>query len=286
MSLTVDSTTKRNTAEAVISPENYTFLLGQIYKESGIVLDGTKQYLIEARLLPIVRRDNLGTLDKLCARLRTVADNTPFRREVIEAMTTNETLFFRDINVFDTLRTHVFPALIEKRSATRRLAIWSAAASTGQEAYSLAMMLLEMGLENWNVRILGTDLNTTVLDKAREGRYIQLEVNRGLPAKYLIKYFKRAGLDWQVKDEVKRMVEFRPFDLRSKMRGMGPFDLILCRNVLIYFDMQTKKQILGEILNISGKQGLLLLGSAETTLNIEDRFARRVIGQTTFYEAP
>jgi len=200
-------------------------------------------------------------------------------------MTTNETLFFRDASVFEALRDKILPSLLESRKFSRTLNIWSAAASSGQEAYSLAILLLEMGLAAWNVRILGTDLNNQIVAQARTGRYIQVEVNRGLPAKYLVKYFQRVGLEWQVKDELRRMVEFRAFDLRQSMRGLGPFDLVLCRNVLIYFDVKTKKQILGEIRGVLNAQGLLLLGSAETTLNLDDRFTRRVIGQSVFYEA-
>ncbi len=279
-----ETSIKTTQIETQISPENYAFLQSQIYNDSGIVLDGTKHYLIESRLLPIVRKEKLGTLDGLCARLR-VAQGTPLRRDVVEAMTTNETLFFRDVAAFEALRDQVLPALVQSRQLSRTLTIWSAAASSGQEPYSLAILLLEMGLAGWKIRILGTDLNSQILEKARAGRYIQIEVNRGLPAKYLVKYFRRSGLEWEIKEEVRRLVEFQNFDLRRSMRGLGPFDLVLCRNVLIYFDTKTKKQILGEIRQVLNRQGLLLLGSAETTLNLEERFSRRVIGQSTFYEA-
>lgn len=284
MNTIAETSTKTITQSVQITPENYAFLQNRIYADSGIVLDETKHYLIESRLLPIVRKEKLGTLDELCVRLRT-SENAGLRRQVVEAMTTNETLFFRDIAVFDTLRDKVLPALVENRRVSRTLNIWSAAASSGQEAYSLAILLLEMGLAGWNIRIFGTDLNSQILEQARTGRYIQLEVNRGMPAKYLVKYFQRAGLEWQIKDDLRRMVEFQTFDLRQSMRGLGPFDLILCRNVLIYFDVKTKKQILGEIRGVLNTQGLLLLGSAETTINLDDRFARRVIGQSVFYEA-
>ena len=284
MNTIAEISTKTTALPAQISPANYAFLQQRIYSESGIVLDETKHYLIESRLLPIVRKEKLATLDDLCARLK-ASGSTVLRRQVIEAMTTNETLFFRDIAVFDVLRDHILPTFVESRRSSRTLTIWSAAASSGQEAYSLAILLLEMGLPGWTVRIFGTDLNSTVLEKARSGRYIQIEVNRGLPAKYLVKYFQRVGLDWQVKDEVRRMVEFREFDLRQSMRGLGPFDLVLCRNVLIYFDIKTKKQILGEIRGVLNPKGVLFLGSAETTLNLDDRFSRRVLGQSVLYEA-
>ena len=284
MNTTVETNTINAAQSAQISSENYAFLQNRIYADSGIVLDETKHYLIESRLLPIVKKEKLGTLDDLCSRLRH-NDNSSLRRQVVEAMTTNETLFFRDVPVFDALRDKILPTLIEKRSSSRTISIWSAAASSGQEAYSLAILLVEMGLAGWNIRIFGTDLNSQILEQARAGRYIQLEVNRGLPAKYLVKYFQRVGLEWQVKDNLRRMVEFQTFDLRQSMRGLGPFDLVLCRNVLIYFDVKTKKQILGEIRGVLNGQGLLLLGSAETTLNLDDRFARKVIGQSIFYEA-
>jgi chemotaxis protein methyltransferase CheR len=268
-----------------ISAENYAFLQSQIYKESGIVLDETKHYLIESRLLPIVQKERLATLNDLCALLRAV-DGIQLRRQVVEAMTTNETLFFRDTVLFDALHKHVLPEIVERRKMSQTLKIWSAAASSGQEAYSLAILLLEMGLSGWNIKILGTDLNTQILERARTGRYMQIEVNRGLPAKYLVKYFQRAGLEWQIKPELRSMVDFQPFDLRQRMSGMGPFDLVLCRNVLIYFDKETKKRILGEIHGVLPSKGLLILGSAETTMNLDDRFVRRPIEQATFYELP
>jgi chemotaxis protein methyltransferase CheR len=283
MNTLAETSIKTTPQPASITPENYVYLQNRIYADSGIVLDDTKQYLIESRLLPIVQKEKLQTLDELCARLR-ASENGPLRRQVVEAMTTNETLFFRDIVVFDSLREKVLPELIDSRRSSRTLAIWSAAASSGQEAYSLAILLVEMGLAGWNIQIFGTDLNSQILEQARSGRYIQLEVNRGLPAKHLVKYFQRVGLEWQIKDELRRMVQFQTFDLRQSMRGLGPFDLILCRNVLIYFDVKTKKQILGEMRGVLNPQGLLLLGSAETTLNLDDRFQRRAFGHAIFYE--
>ncbi len=270
--------------DAQISAENYAFLQDRIYRDSGIVLDQTKQYLIEARLMPIVREEKLGSLNNLCIRLRRT-ESTLLSRQVVEAMTTNETLFFRDAPVFDRLRDSVLPALVEKRKASRTLNIWSAAASSGQEAYSLAILLSEMGLGDWKIRIVGTDLNNQILEKARNGSYIQLEVNRGLPAKYLVKYFERTGLEWRVKPELRRMMEFRNFDLRQSMRGLGAFDLVLCRNVLIYFDVKTKKQILSDIRSVLNPGATLILGSAETTLGLDDKYARRPLGSTIFYEA-
>ncbi len=276
---------QKNKPAAEITPENYAYLQTQVYKESGIVLDETKLYLLESRLMPIVKKNELGSLNDLCALLKAV-NGLPLRQQVVEAMTTNETLFFRDATVFEALQKTVLPELIEARKTVRILNFWSAAASSGQEAYSLAIMLVEMGLGAWKIRILGTDLNNQILDRARAGRYLQIEVNRGLPAKYLVKYFHRVGLEWQIKDELRRMVEFQPFDLRMSMRTLGPFDLIFCRNVLIYFDMETKRRILAELRGALYHQGLLLLGTAESTLNLDDQFARKLIGQAAFYQAP
>ncbi|HSR08461.1 MAG TPA: protein-glutamate O-methyltransferase CheR [Bryobacteraceae bacterium] len=273
------------TTASPIRADNYRFLRDYIYRESGIVLDDDKHYLIEARLLPIVQQTQLASLDALCSALRNNGD-PPLQKKVVEAMTTHETLFFRDMAPFDALKTEVLPPLIELRKATRKLTFWSAAASSGQEAYSLAMLLLEMGLEGWNIQILGTDLSEQILARAREGRYMQIEVNRGLPATSLVKYFDRRGLDWQLKERVRRMVSFEQFDLRKSMRTKGPFDVIFCRNVLIYFDGETKKQILRELRGALFPGGHLILGGTESTLNLDNEFKRVPVGRTVFYQAP
>jgi len=274
-----------NTSSSTILAENYRFLRDYIYRESGIVLDDDKHYLLEARLLPVAQQLHLGSLDALCAALRQSSD-PPLKKKVVESMTTHETLFFRDMAPFDALRTMILPPLLEQRKTIRKLTFWSAAASSGQEAYSLAMLLLEMGLADWNIQILATDLSEQILAKAREGRYLQIEVNRGLPASFLLKYFDRQGLDWQLRNDVRRMVHFEAFDLRSSMRTKGPFDVVFCRNVLIYFDVETKKKILQELRGALFPGGHLLLGSAETTLNLDDQFRRVTVGRATLYQAP
>ena len=269
-----------NTCE--ISDENYTYLQQQIYRSSGIVLDDSKRYLLETRLTPIVRKQNLKSINELCALLRTTKQSK-ITQEITEAMTTNETFFFRDAAPFKLLREKILPPLIEERKSSRQLSFWSAAASSGQEAYSLAMVLLEMNLKDWKIEIFGTDLAEKVLDRAREGKYIQIEVNRGLPAPYLVKYFNRQGLEWQIKDELRRMVRFQQFDLRQSMRGLGPFDVVLCRNVLIYFDVETKKSILRQIEGTLRRGGRLLLGAAETTMNLNTSLERQTVDGSTFY---
>jgi chemotaxis protein methyltransferase CheR len=269
----------------VMRADTYQFLRDYIHRESGILLDDDKHYLVEARLLPLVHQSHLESLDALCEALRDGA-SPPLRKRVVEAMATHETLFFRDAAPFEALRTSILPKLMEERKQTRRLAFWSAAASSGQEAYSIAMILLDMGLSGWNIQILGTDISEPILARARQGRYMQIEVNRGLPAPYLVKYFERQGLEWQLKDHVRQMVTFEQFDLRESMKSKGPFDVIFCRNVLIYFDVETKKKILGQLRGALMPGGLLLLGGAETTLNLDDRFTRATHGRAVVYQAP
>jgi chemotaxis protein methyltransferase CheR len=264
--------------------DHITYLQQRVYAGSGIVLDTEKQYLLEARLAPILRERGLASLYELCEVLRS-SQSSPLHAQVVEAMTTNETYFFREPAHYDALRLTILPQLMELRSRTRKITFWSAAASTGQEAYSLAMMLLEMGLAGWSIDILGTDLSSRVLKQAESGRYSQLEVNRGLPAALLLKYFRRVGLEWELKEEVRRMVRFRPFDLRSDMRSLGPFDAVFCRNVLIYFDLPTKKRILEEIHGSLFRGGYLLVGTTEAGLPAGERFQRHTAGNALVYVA-
>ncbi|HLY18998.1 MAG TPA: protein-glutamate O-methyltransferase CheR [Bryobacteraceae bacterium] len=269
-----------------LHPDNYGFLQDYVYRESGIVLDGDKHYLLEARLMPIASQMRLATLDDLCVALRSANGGAGLKQLVVEAMTTNETFFFRDPAQYEALRTVVLPALIEQRRDTRRMSFWSAASSSGQEAYSLAMMLREMGLGDWRISIVGTDLSRRMQERARAGKYLQIEVNRGLPVAYLLKYFTKAGLEWRIKDEVRRMVEFTSFDLRQSMAALGPFDVVFCRNVLIYFDVELKRKILEQIHGTLFRGGYLLLGGSETTLNLCARFERKILGQTVLYQVP
>lgn len=271
---------------AELCPESYRFLQDMVYRESGIVLDGDKRYLLEARLTPIVQQLRLGDLNDLCAMLGRPVDHAVLKRQVVEAMTTNETFFFRDSAQYDALRSVVIPSLIAQRQDTRKMSFWSAASSSGQEAYSLAMMLLKMGLGDWRIRIQGTDLSTQMAERASSGRYLQIEVNRGLPIAYLVKYFTRVGLEWQLKDEARRMVDFSTCDLRQSMSSRGPFDVVFCRNVLIYFDVESKRKILDQLHGTLFRGGYLLLGGSETTLGLTDRFERKVFGQTVFYQVP
>jgi chemotaxis protein methyltransferase CheR len=272
------------TSISQIHPDNYRFLQEHIYSQVGIVLEEDKHYLFESRLAPIIRSLGLGTIDDLCALLKANCQ-TEISRLVVEAMTTNETYFFRDPLQYDAIRTVLLPRLIEERRDTKKLRFWSAAASTGQEAYSLAMRLVEAGLSDWNVQILATDFSSKVLERARSGKYQQIEVNRGLPAALLIKYFRQSGSEWQLADQVRRMVVFETIDLRNSMRALGPFDLVFCRNVMIYFDTLTKKNILKELHGTMFRGGWLMLGGVETAFGVEEFFERRTVGNATVYVA-
>ena len=267
-----------------ILPENYRFLQKHVYSQVGIVLEDNKHYLFQSRLAPIVKQLSLGSINDLCALLH-AKRNPEVGQQVVEAMTTNETYFYRDPAQYEAIRTLLLPKLLEDRRATRKLRFWSAAASTGQEAYSLAMLLLEQGLKDWNIEILGTDFASKVLERARTGIYQQIEVNRGLPVGLLVKYFRRSGLDWQLSEPVRRMAYFKTIDLRASMRTLGPFDLVFCRNVMIYFDNETKQKILKELHSTLFRGGWLLLGGAETAYGLDEWFDRQTVGNMTVYVA-
>jgi chemotaxis protein methyltransferase CheR len=264
--------------------DNYRFLQDHIYAEAGIVLENDKHYLLESRLTPMVRQLGLSSINDLCALLRATQQGE-VRRQVVEAMTTNETYFFREPAHYEAIRTVLLPRLKEERGQAKKLRFWSAAASTGQEAYSLAMLLLEAGLEGWEIQILGTDYSSAVLNRARSGKYQQIEVNRGLPVALLLKHFRRSGVDWHLSEQVRRMVRFESIDLRKSMRALGPFDLVFCRNVMIYFDNATKKNILKELHGTLFRGGWLLLGGAETAFSADGLFERQTVGSATVYSA-
>jgi chemotaxis protein methyltransferase CheR len=268
----------------VLSAKAYAFMQKYIQAETGIVVDSDKQYLLECRLLPIIRDHRIDSLEVLTDILANKS-SVLLPKLVAEAMTTNETLFFRDKSMFDALRDQVFPALFDKIHGTRKVRIWSAAASSGQEAYTLAMVLLEMGKTKADVEIIGTDFSSQILERARQGRYVQFEVNRGLPASLLMKYFIRTGLDWQINDQVRGLTRFEQLDLRRDFNYLGKFDLILCRNVLIYFDTETKAKILHRIHGLLSPAALLALGCSETVINVHGGFQRVSHNQSTFYIA-
>ena len=266
-----------------ILPENYRLLQESVYSRVGIVVNDDKEYLFKGRLAPVVKQLGLNSINELCSVLQTGDDQVAYM--VAEAMTTNETYFFREPLHYEAIRKHLLPRLITERPDHRRMSFWSAASSTGQEAYSLAMLLLEHQLQDWTVHILGTDISNQVIERARTGIYRQIEVNRGLPAPMLVKHFRRSGLDWQLSDSVRRMVHFRNLDLRQNMRTIGPFDLVFCRNVMIYFDGETKRKMLADLHSTLFRGGWLLLGGAETPSDYEKWFERCSIGGATVYVA-
>jgi chemotaxis protein methyltransferase CheR len=263
---------------------NYRYLQKYVHQTTGVVLDESKQYLLESRLLPVVQANGVESLDDLCNVLR-AGRSRDLVQQIVEAMTTHETLFFRDPDQYEALRRTVIPELMAQRAAARRLSFWSAAASFGQEAYSLAMILLDMELQDWRIDILGTDISEQTLERAREGHYMPVEIGRGLSKVYLQRYFTLRGLDWELAPAVRRMVRFERRDLRERFIGLGPFDVIFCRNVLIYFDQETKRQILDELWRALNPNGYLLLGGTESLLNLPVRFQRRSIGPAILYQA-
>jgi len=269
-----------------ITPANFKFIQDFARDTAAIVLEAGKEYLVETRLSPIAKQAGFATLDDFINQLRANPRATLFHEQVIDAITTNETSFFRDFHPFEALRQHVLPRIIEQRAGIRRLNIWSAASSTGQEAYTIAMIIREHfpQLRDWSVQILGTDLSPTVLAQARQGIYSQLEVNRGLPAPLLIKYFTKVDAKWALKDDVKKQVEFRSMNLIKPWPMMPVFDVVFIRNVMIYFDVESKKTILKRIRQCLQPQGSLFLGTAETTINIDPELVPNVMGKATVYQ--
>jgi chemotaxis protein methyltransferase CheR len=265
--------------------EDFAFLSKLMHERAAIVLEPGKEYLALSRLDPLVREQGCGTVSALIERLRLEAADSPLLDLVIDALTTNETTWFRDLEPFESLRRTVLPELIERRGPTRTLAIWSAGCSTGQEPFSIAMTVREHfpELASWNLTILGTDISPSVLERARRGRYGQLEVNRGLPAHLLVKHFTRAGMEWEIEESIRRMVRFQRRNLITDWQGLPPFDLILMRNVMIYFDVESKRDVLTHMHGQLATNGYLLLGSSETTFNLSEDFQRQVDGRTAWY---
>jgi chemotaxis protein methyltransferase CheR len=259
------------------------FLRDLVQKRSAIVLDESKDYLIETRLEKLARDLNYANLATLVSDVR--RDAGTVTRQLIEALTTHETLFFRDVRPFEALKREILPPLIAARQASRQLTIWSAACSSGQEIFSVAMMLREQfpDVAAWPVKLYATDISAQILERAQQGRFQQLEVNRGLPAAMLVKYFERDGVDWKVKDDIRRMVRFEqlnllhawPIDLRP--------DIVLLRNVLIYVNVPTKKELLTRVRQVIRPDGALVLGAAETTLGIDDGWERAAGAQSPWY---
>lgn len=258
-----------------MTAKTFEFVRQLVLTKSAIVLEAGKEYLVESRLGPVTKTHGFGSIDEFVTAMASTSFGT-MHRDAVEAMTTNETSFFRDIHPFEALKKVILPDLIAKKAATRQLNIWCGAASSGQESYSVAMLLRENfpALREWKLTFVATDLSNAILAKARSGRYSQLEVNRGLPAPLLVKYFTKDGLEWQIKDELRHAIDFRELNLIEQWPLMPIVDLVMMRNVLIYFDVPTKRKILKNVRGVMSPHAYLMLGGAETTMGLDEQFER------------
>jgi chemotaxis protein methyltransferase CheR len=258
-----------------MTDQDFEYICKLLAERSAVVLDDSKQYLVKARLEPVVRQHNISSISELVRQMRAQPGHAA-HAQVVEALVTNETSFFRDHHPFEALRKVVIPELMRRRQSERCLNIWCGASSTGQEPYSVALLLMEHfpELANWKVKLLASDLSREALARARVGRYNQVEVNRGLPATLLVKYFQQDGQDWQLDARVRKLVEFQEINLARPWPPLARMDLVLLRNVMIYFDVDVKKTILGKLTRQLRPDGYLCLGGAETTINLDDSFRR------------
>jgi len=269
-----------------LTPPDFDFICTFVRTQAGIVIEPGKEYLVESRLQPLARREGCASIEELLKKLR--SGRAPdLHQKVVDAMTTNETTFFRDVEPFEMLRKSVLPELIEKNRQRRSLRIWYAACSTGQEPYSVSMLIREHfpELVSWKLEQIATDISPSVLARAREGRYGQVEINRGLPANYLIKYFTKLGNEWQLQAAVREMVRFDELNLMRPWPHITDMDVVMIRNVMIYFDVDAKKQILSRVRRTLRPGGFLFLGGAETTLNLDDGFVRQQFDRSGCYRS-
>lgn len=267
----------------MLNGTDFDYICTMIRQRSGIVLDTEKGYLVESRLMPVARDEGLSSLPELVARLRGKSTQE-LQRKVVEALTTNETSFYRDLHPFEALKSQLLPELQTQLPAGQKIHIWCAACSSGQEPYSIAMLIREHlpALAN-KVKIVATDLSMDILSRAKKGAYNQFEVNRGLPAMLLMKYFERQGLEWQVKPEIRNMVEFRLLNLLEHWSVLPAVDIVFLRNVLIYFDIETKKNLLSKVRRQLRPGGYLFLGAAETVINLDNAFKTVSIDKARCY---
>lgn len=263
---------------------DFDYVRNFVRDQAAIVVEPGKEYLVESRLTTLARKESFASIDDLVSKLRSDPKHV-LHRKVVDAMTTNETSFFRDIHPFEALKKNILPELMARRAAERQINFWCGAASTGQESYSVLMLIAEHFPEllKWDIKFIATDLCGEVLARARAGRFSQLEVNRGLPASLLVKYFVRQGSDWEIKEDLRRRVDFREMNLVKDWPLLPPLDIVFLRNVLIYFDVETKRAILAKARRVLRAGSYLLLGGAETTFNIDDAFERVVLDKTTCY---
>jgi chemotaxis protein methyltransferase CheR len=269
-----------------LAPTAFDFVRDLVLRESAIVLAPGKEYLVEARLLPLSKKAGAADVSDYVAKLRTRRDSLQ-QQLIVEALTTNETSWFRDSEPFSMLTSRIVPDVLGSRSGDRTLRIWSAASSSGQEAYSIAMLMADqLRPAGWRSEILGTDISEEMLTKARAGRYSQLEMNRGMPAPLLVRHFRRAGAEWEIAQEIRSMVAYRKLNLAAPLPVLPRFDIVFLRNVLIYFDTSTKRSILQRVRGVMRPGGYLVLGGAETTLGIDERWERVAMGRTSVHRSP
>ena len=256
-----------------MTPADYDFIRKVLKERSGYMLAPDKQYLIDSRLNPLARELGCASLAELVQKMRAPGADALLAR-VTETMTINESFFFRDKIPFDRFKDTILPALMEARANTRRLRIWCSACSTGQEPYSLAMILKSMKekLIGWNIEIVASDISQDVLERAKAGIYTQFEVQRGLPIQMLMQFFQQVGEQWRISEEIRKMVQFRHLNLIERFNILGTFDVVFCRNVLIYFDLKTKSDILERIAQQLSPEGYLVLGAAETVVGLSESF--------------
>ncbi|MDH5574824.1 MAG: protein-glutamate O-methyltransferase CheR [Nitrospirota bacterium] len=264
--------------------EDLTYIRKLIRERSAIVLDEEKEYLIFSRLKPLAKELGFDSLPGLVGRLRRTSYDM-LHRKVVEAMTTNETSFFRDLSPFLAMKERLLPDLIARRASRRCLSIWCGASSSGQEPYSILLTIFEHfpQLIDWQIRFVATDISGAMVKRCQEGIYSQLEVNRGLSADLLTKYFSKKGTCWQIAEDLRKRIEFREMNLAGPWHLFPSMDLVVLRNVMIYFDGKTKKHILRKIRNILDPQGYLLLGGTETTINLDEQYERVALNGTSCY---
>ncbi len=268
-----------------IATGDFDYIRKLVLDRSAIVLEPGKEYLVESRMLPLLHSEGLETIEKLVLKLRSGGIRNGLSDKVVDALTTNETSFFRDVHPFEALKKHVLPDIIEKNKLKRELNIWCGASSSGQEPFTIGMILKNdfPELNNWKINFISSDISKEMLARCRTGKYSQLEVNRGLPAMLLVKFFERVGTEWKVKDDLLKMIQFREVNLSEPFPIMPRIDIMFLRNVLIYFDVEMKKSILGKIRKVLKTDGYLFLGAAETTMNIDPSFERLPLPQSGCY---
>jgi chemotaxis protein methyltransferase CheR len=268
-----------------VEAADFDFIANLVWQRSAIVLEKGKEYLVESRLAPLARRAGVESVSEFVTRLIAKPDHG-LLSQVVDAMTTNETSWFRDHHPFQAMQAHLLPQLTNDRARGRQLRFWSAGCSTGQEPYSIAMVVQDhLGLHpGWSVEIIASDISDAVLEKAKAAKYGQLEVNRGLPVAMLVRHFERVGTEWQLRDDIRRMVEFQKVNLAQAMPPAGPFDVVFLRNVLIYFDTDTKRAVLEQVKQVLAPNGYLFLGGAETTLNVDPDFEPVMFDRATCYQ--